>query len=978
MNKFRIVVAGTAAVGVMGLCSWVPSAVSQEVPDIVMAGEINNSSAQGYVMRGGLMFGDANPRGVIDQVDEALRLFPDTDESERGEIARALAAMSVLGADAETLLGKFLQKYPASPWRERALLAVADTWYDRGEYAYALKMYDKVGDESLDASSASARLYRKGYCLLKLADYHRAEAVYDRLLRDKEYAPNARFYLGYIAYTEGDYKRAAGFMQTVPSGGMPGDMAPYYLAQIYFMDGDYKAALHSAKELLSHGGGVDAAFRAETERIAGESLFNLGDEKNAVPYLERYEAVAGSPLNSALYILGVDSYRNGSYESAIRRLTTVSEEDSKIGHSACLYIGQSYLRLDNYNAATMALEKAVRMANDPVVQETALYNLAVARMQGGRVPFGSSVTTFEELLRRYPDSKYAPAVADHIITGYITDNNYSAALSAIEKIPNPGDDVLAAKQKVLYTLGTRELRSGDAKLALRHLDAAASMGRFDRSTATEACLWKGEAQSKLGDYGGAIRSYDKYLQQTGGSEANRAMALYGRGYARFARKEFIDAGSDFSRFIASAPLGTGKHLIADAYNRLADSQYYTSDFLSATENYARAYEAAPETGDYPVYQQGLMQGLRRDYKGKIATLAGMIDRFPSSALVPSALLEMAESYGEIGSTDRAIETYTTLATRYPSTSQGRQGQLLLAMTYLNTGDRQQAIRYYKEVITRYPSSDEARVATDDLKQIYADDGRVSDYVAFINAVPDAPKPETAELAELTLQSAQRALEQGKEADALAHASEVVTKYPDSPQAVEALALKADVEYRQGDADAALASYSALEDRASSSADVNNARMGIMRVCRDMGENRRVVEMADKLLASSSLGSGKREVAFTKAMAMAELGDTAGAMEIWGELSSDINDLYGTKSAFNIAQHYADKGENDEAIEAVNKLIEANPPHKYWLARGFILLSDLMRGKGNKFEADEYLRSLRENYPGTEADIFKMIDERLNN
>ncbi len=58
------------------------------------------------------------------------------------------------------------------------------------------------------------------------------------------------------------------------------------------------------------------------------------------------------------------------------------------------------------------------------------------------------------------------------------------------------------------------------------------------------------------------------------------------------------------------------------------------------------------------------------------------------------------------------------------------------------------------------------------------------------------------------------------------------------------------------------------------------------------------------------------------------------------------------------------------------LINANPPHAYWLARGFIVLSDALRAQGNGFEADEYLRSLKSNYPGTEAEIFDMIDSRL--
>ena len=95
------------------------------------------------------------------------------------------------------------------------------------------------------------------------------------------------------------------------------------------------------------------------------------------------------------------------------------------------------------------------------------------------------------------------------------------------------------------------------------------------------------------------------------------------------------------------------------------------------------------------------------------------------------------------------------------------------------------------------------------------------------------------------------MEEGRDADAIAQAAEIIEKYPDSPQAVDALAIKANAEYRTGRATNALASYSALEERASEAADVNAARMGIMRVSRDMGENERAIESADRLLACIS-------------------------------------------------------------------------------------------------------------------------------
>ena len=128
-----------------------------------------------------------------------------------------------------------------------------------------------------------------------------------------------------------------------------------------------------------------------------------------------------------------------------------------MGQSACLYMGQAYLKLDNSNAATLALEKAARMTHDAQTQETAFYNLAVARMQGGRVPFGSSVAMFEDFLKRYPDSRHTQMVADYLVSGYMTDNNYQAALAAIEKVARPSDSVLAAKQ-IMKAVETRSVQ----------------------------------------------------------------------------------------------------------------------------------------------------------------------------------------------------------------------------------------------------------------------------------------------------------------------------------------------------------------------------------------------------------------------------------------------------------------------------------------------------------------------------------------
>ena len=57
-------------------------------------------------------------------------------------------------------------------------------------------------------------------------------------------------------------------------------------------------------------------------------------------------------------------------------------------------------------------------------------------------------------------------------------------------------------------------------------------------------------------------------------------------------------------------------------------------------------------------------------------------------------------------------------------------------------------------------------------------------------------------------------------------------------------------------------------------------------------------------------------------------------------------------------------------------IDQSTPHTYWLARGFILLSDVYVKMDKKNDARQYLLSLQQNYQEND-DIAIMISNRLN-
>ena len=93
------------------------------------------------------------------------------------------------------------------------------------------------------------------------------------------------------------------------------------------------------------------------------------------------------------------------------------------------------------------------------------------------------------------------------------------------------------------------------------------------------------------------------------------------------------------------------------------------------------------------------------------------------------------------------------------------------------------------------------------------------------------------------------------------------------------------------------------------------------------------------------------------------------------LSKDTRTVYGAEAKYLLAQSYYDGNELDKAEKELLNFIEKGTTHRYWLARGFVLLSDVYVRKRDKFQARQYLTSLQKNYKGND-DIAGMITERL--
>ena len=135
-------------------------------------------------------------------------------------------------------------------------------------------------------------------------------------------------------------------------------------------------------------------------------------------------------------------------------------------------------------------------------------------------------------------------------------------------------------------------------------------------------------------------------------------------------------------------------------------------------------------------------------------------------------------------------------------------------------------------------------------------------------------------------------------------------------------------------------------------------------------------VATDLLAEPKLSPELRnEALYYRAKAYVKQKADKKAMDDFRELAKDTRNPYGAEAKYLVAQSLYDAKEYAAAEKELLNYIEQSTPHAYWLARSFVLLSDVYAATGKDLDARQYLLSLQQNYQGND-DIESMIESRL--
>jgi TolA-binding protein len=173
-------------------------------------------------------------------------------------------------------------------------------------------------------------------------------------------------------------------------------------------------------------------------------------------------------------------------------------------------------------------------------------------------------------------------------------------------------------------------------------------------------------------------------------------------------------------------------------------------------------------------------------------------------------------------------------------------------------------------------------------------------------------------------------------------------------------------YAAGDIQAALELYERLETLAENPVQQTEALIGQMRCHNRLGNLPSAAGAAQRLMAS---GQGS-EAAVSEARLILGKNYLASNDLTLAEVEFNaLARLNGTESGaeanYSLAWIDFSKGNLQAAEDRIYSLAENFSAFDYWVAKGFILLSDIFVRNGNEFQARETLQSVIDNYEGPE-------------
>ncbi len=945
---------------------------------------------------------------------EVIAVYGDKETEFRAnaEYYNAICAIELFNSDAEHLISTFISRYPESSKVNAAYFEMAAFNYRQENYREAIYWYGKVNKNKLKEEEVDELFFKKGYSYFRLKKYDQAGSdFYEIKDRHTKYAAPALYYWAHIAYQDKNYETALKAFKRLTDDPTFAPVVPYYITQIYYLQGRYDEVIDYAPALLES---ASARRAPEIAKIIGDAWYKKGNYSEAVNYLQIHKDKQDKITREDYYQLAYAYYNTGQYDSAAVAFEKVVTKEDKLAQNAYFHLADCYINLDEMKKARLAFEFASKLDYDPVIKEEALFNFAIITYELYHSPFNEAIESFHRFIDRYPNSERLDQAYNYLVMAYMYTNNYKEALNSLEKIQELDLGMKEAYQKVAYYRGLELMTNLHYGEAIEVLKKSLSY-QLNRTYTALANYWIGEAYYQIKNFDDAAQHYQEFLVTGGAFQLQKEyqLAHYNLGYTFFKKNDYSEAIHWYRKYLAFNK-DTNSRLIADTYNRVGDCYFLQRSYWPAIEYYDKSVDLAGLDADYALFQRGFALGLLKRPDKKIESMQTLLAEFPESAYQDDALYELGKTYMDQQKEDDARLAYEELIQDYPNSSYVKKSLVQLGLIYYNMDNPDRALGYYERVVAEYPGTEEAKNSLTGIKNIYVDMNDVDAYFAYVNSLGEFADVSLNEQDSLSYAAAEKIYMEGdcetsvehfrrylskfsegsftlhahfymgdclaragKDDEALGHFEEVIER-PKNTFTEQALVTAARIYYRQGEYHKAYKTFQRLEEIAELHAHLIAARVGQMRTAYIQNQYDLLLEMADKVMVTEKIGEEiKREARFKKAKVLYTLKQYERALDEFRIVSDEINSAEGAEAKYHVALLHYKFGDLKVAENDIFDFIAQNTSQEYWVAKSFILLSDIYRSQGDEFQAKHTLKSIIDNYQpqGDDDDILPEAKKR---
>jgi len=909
--------------------------------------------------------------------------------------------------DALKRVEHFVTDYPESTWLPKIYFELGKLYFKKKKYTQTLDAFQKTSPEKLSKEKRSEYYYKKGYSELSLNQFDDAAASFSKILdSETTYGPAANFYYGHIQYQKGKYDEALISFKAIEDNKRFNKYVPYYIIHIYYERGDYNKVIEAGNTYLNK---ADRKTRSEVARLIANSYYNLGDYKNALEYFLEYERSGSKNLSpDEHYRIGYAKFVNEQYRSAISNFQKASETESDNTQNAWYNLGFCYLNTGQQKFAQNAFLKSYQLATDPDITIDALYNYVKLTIDLGGDLYNDPVLIIEDYITKNPGSNRINDAYELLGQLYLASNNYEAALESIEKSDHISPQLQSIYQEIAYTNAITQFNRGDYQNAMINFDKSFKYSA-DPAIKINAQYWKAEGLYRAKDYSGASRLYQDFISTNGASESEfYKNALYNLAYTYFNQKNYQQAITYFRKFLNSGE--QSKDLKSDATLRLADCYFILKKYNDASVLYQKAIQSNAKDADYALYQRAFCYGAKGDFNNKISLLTDLTKRYKSSYLYDDALYEIASTYLIQNDQRHAIVYFDKLVKEKPNSSLSKKSLVKMGFVYYNNNQYNEAIKTLKQVIDKYPASVEAKEALSTLQSVYMDQGNIDEYFKYAKKL-DFVQVSTSEEDSLLFTTGENHYmnnncsgaitglsnylnqfpqggfvlksyyylsdcyeKQGDEANAMQYYQYII-EFPDNPYTPKALVKAARIEYNSQQYNKAKKHYQQLADISEDKGMLVEALDGSMRCSYYTQDYPNAIAYAQLLIESDADDDQVIYANYITAKSYQNSAKLSRSIEAFKKVEQLSSNEYGAEAKYELCLDEFRQNKLDESESMIYELSESYSDYAYWVAKGFILLSDIYLARDNIFQAEQTLQSIIDNYQG--EDLKQIAQDKIN-